>query len=216
MSPDARTEADPATGKFRPPEVHTFKYLIPAIEKALVRATPADGKKLRVFDAGCGNGYILQWLGERGYHVAGCDMNEEQLGIARRASPDAKIETMSVYDDLAAAFGADWDVVVSTEVIEHLYDPRKFAQRVRELLRPGGLAIISTPYHSYIKWLAVAISGKMDHHHDPLWDGGHIKFWSNTLLTRLFSEYDFKDLRFQGAGRFPPLWKSVVMSAVRS
>jgi hypothetical protein len=37
--------------------------------------------------------------------------------------------------------------------------------------------IITTPYHGYLKNIALSVSVKFDHHVNPLWDGGHIKFF---------------------------------------
>src|SRR6185312_11696355 len=104
--------------------------------------------------------------------------------------PDLNLRVGSAYDDLRARFGT-FPFVLSLEVIEHVYEPRRFAQAVFHLLEPGGLAIISTPYHSYLKNVALAVSGKMDSHFTALWDGGHIKFWSRSTLTVLLKEAGF-------------------------
>jgi 2-polyprenyl-6-hydroxyphenyl methylase/3-demethylubiquinone-9 3-methyltransferase len=119
----------------------------------------------------------------------------------------------SAYDDLRQHFGEVFDACVCVEVIEHLYDPRAFVDRVLQVLRPGGLFILSTPYHGYLKNLALAITGKMDSHYTTLWDGGHIKFWSRATLTTLLQERGFQVIRFEGAGRVPLLWKSMIITA---
>jgi 2-polyprenyl-6-hydroxyphenyl methylase/3-demethylubiquinone-9 3-methyltransferase len=62
------------------------------------------------------------------------------------------------------------------EVVEHVYNPRKYVACVYSLLEECVVAIISTPYHSYIKNLALALTGKMDAHFTALWEFGHIKF----------------------------------------
>ena len=60
----------------------------------------------------------------------------------------------------------------------------------------GGEMIISTPYHGYLKNLALAITGKFDRHFTVLWDGGHIKFWSVKTLTKLLNEFGFEVVEF--------------------
>jgi hypothetical protein len=75
--------------------------------------------------------------------------------------------------------------------------------------------VVSTPYHGYLKNLAVSLAGKWDTHADPLWDCGHIKLWSRKTLARLLTEAGFVDLRFRGAGRVPYMWMSMIMSADR-
>lgn len=53
----------------------------------------------------------------------------------------------------------------------------------------------------------------MDSHYTALWDGGHIKFFSVKTLSQLLQEAGFKDLQFKFAGRFPYLWKGMLVSA---
>lgn len=103
--------------------------------------------------------------------------------------------------------------VISLEVVEHIFLPRNFARNCYGFLKPGGRLILSTPYHGYLKNLALALTGALDKHFTALWDFGHIKFWSRRTLTALLTEQGFEDIRFQGAGRVPWLWKSMVLCA---
>jgi 2-polyprenyl-6-hydroxyphenyl methylase/3-demethylubiquinone-9 3-methyltransferase len=73
--------------------------------------------------------------------------------------------------------------VISLEVVEHVYAPRSFAATIFDLLEPGGIAVLSTPYHGYLKNLAIAALNGFDKHVNPLWDYGHIKFWSQRTLS---------------------------------
>lgn len=107
------------------------------------------------------------------------------------------------------------DAVVSLEVVEHLYDPRCDARRMFDLVRPGGVIILSTPYQGYLKNVALPLTGRMDDHFTALWDGGNIKFWSVKTLTTLLVEAGFTNFSFQFAGRFPALAKSMIVTARR-
>lgn len=169
----------------------------------------------RVLDAGCGNGFFTKQLREKGFDAVGVDLEESGVYHARKLVPETRFEVASVYDDMNSLFGHLFDAVVSLEVIEHVYDPRAFVTRVHECLRPGGLFILSTPYHGYLKNLLIALSGKFDWHVSPLWDGGHIKFWSRKTLTSLLEEKGFRVENFIGAGRLPYLWKSMILVASR-
>ena len=144
--------------------------------------------------------------------MVGVDASNSGIEQARRAYPDIRFDVASAYDDLAAVYG-QFDAVVSLEVVEHLYDPRLYAKTMFDLVRPGGGVVVSTPYHGYLKNLALAASGKMDQHFTALWDGGHIKFFSIETLSRLLSEAGFVDLRFARAGRIPALAKSMICCA---
>jgi 2-polyprenyl-6-hydroxyphenyl methylase/3-demethylubiquinone-9 3-methyltransferase len=53
----------------------------------------------------------------------------------------------------------------------------------------------------------------MDRHFTALWDYGHIKFWSMITLRELLEETGFIDIKFERAGRVPPLAKSMIAVA---
>lgn len=187
---------------------HAHAYLLPEVDIALADSAPKS-----VFDLGCGNGSVAKHLAKR-FEVVGIDASPSGIAEANAAFPDLRLNIGSVYDDLASVYG-QFDVVVSLEVVEHLIDPRLYARRMFDLVRPGGTAIVSTPYHSYLKNLALAITGRMDAHFTALWDGGHIKFWSVKTLTALLSGAGFTEIRFRRAGRFPTLAKSMIANARR-
>lgn len=145
-----------------------------------------------------------------GYTVSGVDPSESGIAMAKAAEPDLALEVGNAYDDLASRYGR-FPTVISLEVVEHVYSPRLYAKCVADLLEPGGLALISTPYHSYLKNLALALSGKMDAHFTALWDHGHIKFWSVKTLTELFSEQGLKVEKVLRVGRIPCLAMSMIL-----
>jgi 2-polyprenyl-3-methyl-5-hydroxy-6-metoxy-1,4-benzoquinol methylase len=182
-------------------------YLWPVLGRELEKWRPR-----RAFDLGCGSGATANMLAGLGLQVVGVDPSETGIALASTAYPGCRFEIGSAYDDLAARFGR-FPLVVSLEVVEHCYDPRHFARTLFELVEPSGIAIVSTPYHGYLKNVALAVTGKLDRHFTALWDGGHIKFFSIATLRQLLSEVGFQDIRFVRVGRIPPLAKSMVAIA---
>ncbi len=190
---------------------HHHAYLLPVITQ-LLSDFPWRQSPKRIFELGCGNGAVANELAALGYSITGIDPAKEGIEWARRSYPHLDIHQGSAYDDLAGQYGT-FPVVLSLEVVEHLYDPRKFAVNLKALVAEGGRAIISTPYHGYWKNLALSVAGKWDTHHSPLWDHGHIKFWSVASLTQLLSEAGFKNIQIKRVGRIPYLAKSMVALA---
>jgi 2-polyprenyl-3-methyl-5-hydroxy-6-metoxy-1,4-benzoquinol methylase len=192
-----------------PQPEHTADYLIPAVISLL----PTGASAGRMLDVGCGNGYLAGQMMQRGWSVVGVDLSEQGIQIARKQYPKGRFEVYAADDQILSRLGEQpFDVVVSTEVIEHLYAPRSFVAGCKSALRPGGRLICSTPYHGYLKNLMIAAANGMDKHANPLWDGGHIKLWSRRTLGQILNEAGFVNLQFRGAGRLPLLWKSMVMS----
>jgi 2-polyprenyl-6-hydroxyphenyl methylase/3-demethylubiquinone-9 3-methyltransferase len=169
-----------------------------------------------VLDIGCGNGTLCRRLADAGFMVTGMEPSESGVACARRLVPEATIVAAGVYDDPSILGGTRFDAVVCTEVVEHLFLPRVLPHFASRVLAPGGSLIVSSPYHGYLKNLALALAGMWDRHHDPLWDGGHIKFWSRCTLSRLFEAEGFTVKSCVGAGRVPLLWKSMVLVAMRA
>ncbi|MEL6168580.1 MAG: class I SAM-dependent methyltransferase [Pseudomonadota bacterium] len=183
---------------------------MPALRRCL-NGLDATGSR-RLFDLGCGNGAIGASLAGAGWTVTGVDPSADGVAAARVYHPGLSVHTGSGYDNLAARFGR-FPVVISLEVIEHVYAPRSFARTLADLLEPGGTAILSTPYHGYWKNLALSLSGRMDRHFTALWDHGHIKFWSRATLGTLLEEAGLKVVRFDRIGRVPPFAKSMIAMA---
>jgi 2-polyprenyl-6-hydroxyphenyl methylase/3-demethylubiquinone-9 3-methyltransferase len=187
-------------------------YLLPAVRAILASLSPSHR---RIFEVGCGNGSVANALSKLGFEVTGIDASEEGITQAHQALPDLNLHLGSAYDNLRSQYG-QFPIVISLEVVEHLYFPRKFAKTAYDLLQAGGTAIISTPYHGYWKNLAMALTGTMDAHFTALWDHGHIKFWSFQTLYALLSEAGFVDISFFRVGRFPILAKSMIAIARKS
>lgn len=187
---------------------HANSYLWPVLTHEIGRrANWREGRT--AFDLGCGNGATSGMLAERGFSVTGVDTSQSGITLAQKAFPSIRCEVGSAYDDLSGRFGR-FDLVVSLEVIEHCMDPKAFCRTFLSLIAPGGLGILSTPYHGYLKNLALAVTGKMDDHFTVLWDGGHIKFFSIATLKSLLNEAGAQTVRFERVGRIPALAKSMV------
>lgn len=192
---------------------HHHHYLLPPLLKLLKSKKHISTKKLRILDIGCGNGSLSHLISQEGYEVVGVEDSVTGVTTASNNFPECKFIKASVYDIPYSNLGGSFDIVISAEVIEHLVYPRELIKSAKKCLKPNGTLVLTTPYHGYIKNLALALTGKMDSHFTALWDGGHIKFFSVKTLTTLLTEEEFNDFQFEFAGRFPYLWKSMLVSA---
>ena len=191
----------------------SHNFLLPALFNELKKIDCFNNtEEKRLFEVGCGNGSVANMLSLSGYSVVGVDPSIDGIKEARLAFPELNLFNGSAYDNLSKIYGR-FPVVVSLEVVEHVYFPRLYAQTIFKLLQPGGSAIISTPYHGYWKNLALALTGKMDRHFTALWDHGHIKFWSRKTLKKLLLEAGFSNVKFVRVGRIPLFAKSMIAIA---
>lgn len=204
-------ESIPEYGWYNTESEYLTTYLAQPIFQIVERLKPQ-----KILDLGCGNGKLCSLLAEKtDADIVGMDPDRSGIEIAQNAYPDIRFHDFGVGDDPSALVdivGNDFDLVVSTEVVEHLYSPQHLPQYAYQLLKENGKLIVTTPYHGYLKNLALAVTGKMGKHHAPLWEGGHIKFWDRKSLEQLMQENGFTPISFQGVGRLPYLWMSMIVT----
>ena len=97
---------------------------------------------LRVLDVGCGTGAFSLAASERGAVVTSLD-----IGIRLLARARAKGANRVVAGDAMVLPFADgqFDIVVSSECIEHTPDPRRAVVEMLRVLRPGGRLVLTCP-----------------------------------------------------------------------
>lgn len=157
---------------------------------------------ISVLDIGCGNGSQLSLpLARSGLSVTGIDPDESSIAHATRLSedvPSARFLCTSV-NEIAETF----DVVILSEVLEHVMDPVGLLKSGERRLNPNGLVIVTTPngYGEFEmdSWLFGVL--RMQRVVDRLAsnkskvmsstdndDSGHIQFFTRGRLYRIFRE----------------------------
>jgi 2-polyprenyl-3-methyl-5-hydroxy-6-metoxy-1,4-benzoquinol methylase len=90
----------------------------------------------------CGEGYGTDLLATRAARATGVDANPEAHEHARLKYTRPGV---SFARELVESYSEPCDAVVFLQTIEHLEDPRAVLDHLRSLLRPGGVAYVSTP-----------------------------------------------------------------------
>lgn len=98
-----------------------------------------------VLDAGCASGYLVEALRELGVEAYGVDISEYAINSAREDIRDF-MHAQSITDDLPKAFPKRYDLVVTIEVLEHMY-PEDGKKAIEKLCSYSDIIIFtSTPY----------------------------------------------------------------------
>lgn len=114
----------------------------------------------RALDIGCGTGFLLERLAQRGFSGVGVDLSPESVEIAQ-----ARLAELGAADRLQAQVGSAYeppdgpfDLVTITDVLEHLEDPGACLRAAHDRLAPGGVVVVSTPnrrsLHGARRWLS--------------------------------------------------------------
>ncbi len=144
--------------------------------------------------------------------LTGIDFTSSGIDRARQSFPTLQFLDHDINEPLPEDLLGQFDVVLSAEVIEHLFFPRTVFARAREALGSEGHVILSTPFHGYFKNLALALTGKFDHHWQVGSDFGHIKFFSQRSLGAMARECGFDPIFWGRGGRLRPLAATMVMT----
>ncbi len=180
-----------------------------------VRSMISDGDGA-LLDVGCGAGALTHVCHQLGWDATGVDVSADGLALARASFPGVRFAEGSAYDDLTVfAPPGGFDVVLSSEVIEHLYRPALLLERSYAALRPGGRLLVTTPYHGYLFNIALSVANRWDTRFDVHRDGWHIKFFSRRTLTDMVVGAGFEVIEWRGLGRLPWLWWSQALLACK-
>jgi len=112
--------------------------------KERIEAIEADLKRpLRILEIGSGFGYLTYSLGQRGHQCLGIDISKEAVESAcEEFGNHYKVCDLAT---LAAEGDERFDVIVATELIEHIEDPVALLKTAKQLLNPGGWILLTTP-----------------------------------------------------------------------
>jgi 2-polyprenyl-3-methyl-5-hydroxy-6-metoxy-1,4-benzoquinol methylase len=154
----------------------TFRRLAAAMDKRGLTGG-------RLFEIGCGYGYLLDEARSYFSESIGSDFSDTALQSAQRFA--TRVVKGGV-DDVAAT--EQFDVIVATHVIEHVYRPHDFMRSIKARLRPGGKALVAAPDMGSF-WRKV-MGSKWPSFKLP----EHILFFDKHSLARLLSETGFHDI----------------------
>lgn len=140
---------------------------------------------LRVLEIGCSEGHTLEWLKSTGVcsWTAGVEPYAEL-----RASPGSvdqfyKLDIERVALDLPAA---SIDLILCLDVLEHLVNPWETVRTLDNLLKPGGLWIISIPnVRNYHVLFDLAFKGRFDYAESGILDRTHLRFFTRKSAVEL-------------------------------
>lgn len=164
----------------------------------------------RVVDVGCGAGPGLRFLAAHGAHALGLDHSRFALATARELAPAAAVVLHDSSRDLPCA-GGSADVLLLSELVEHLPDARPLLTDCRRVLRDTGCIVITTPNLWDMRRVTAPLVGKP-------WSGDTDPTHCNLYTPRRLAA----DLRASGFGRVrwhtgvkPLVWLSSRRAGVR-
>ena len=101
----------------------------------------------KVLDIGCGVGTLSFYLAKKGNYVLGIDISKNAVNVCKKSAKifglrDIKFQRMDFPNEIPRD---KFDLIVCSEVLEHLEDDDLALKKIYSLLRPNGIVIISVP-----------------------------------------------------------------------
>ena len=149
-------------------------------------------KSAKILEIGCGSGYFLEYLRNRGFSDArGIDISEEQVSIAREKS--LSVELADVFATLEKINGSI-DVVVAIDLLEHFSKEEglRLCDLIRRSLRPAGRVIFRTPNGAGL------LAGSLIYG-----DLTHMAIYNESSLRQLLANVGFEKVSFYETGPVP-------------
>ena len=117
-------------------------------------------KGLSLLDIGCGGGLLSEPMTRLGASVTGVDASARKIATAsvHAAQQDLAIDYRQGTAEALAESGAQFDVVLALEIVEHVADVDLFLRSCGRMVKPGGLLFLSTLNRTAKAW-ALAIAG---------------------------------------------------------
>lgn len=149
------------TFALQPSAVARLKFI-----REVVKAIPVE--RAEVADLGCGSGLILCDVLDLKRHWSGhgLDISSAAVNYARRLAKHKKIDARAEFSvgDIASLPFADssLNLVIASEVIEHMPEPARVINEIARVLRPGGRLILTMPLESHTPAHIHALSGLDD------------------------------------------------------
>lgn len=214
-----------ATTYQAPVDIKKLRFVFTALER-YVAGRGMEFEDLRILEVACGEGGITLPLASLGCRVAAFDIDEKAVASLRKRLEGKGTGTVSVTVDNGFTFddGKVYDVVIASEVFEHVLDPAGLARNIVRRMKEGSYLIVTTP-NRYGPW---ELRNRMDIRgclrrwnalrrllgKAPYARGGpdHCQFYSKSRLVGLFSEFSLGLVDFAKSDSFltvfPPLRRS--------
>ena len=105
---------------------------------------PKNGK---IFDFGCGSGYLVSYLQKLGYDASGADASSQSIEFGLSKG----IRNLSVAKDVEIShLEKDFDLILALDVIEHIEDDLRAIRGIERALKQRRIAIITVPAYQWM------------------------------------------------------------------
>ena len=157
-----------------------------------------------MLDVGCGEGYALTFFRQKGWQVRGLDFSAAGVESKNPSCADVLV-TGDVFCLLESEIQAKrrYNVILLKNVLEHLLDPVRFLQSLREIIEKDGIAVVTVPNDDSITQKTAL---KQKHIDSAFWvvSPDHLSYFDKDSLRNIVEHTGWECLTM--LGDFPVDW----------
>lgn len=143
-----------------------------------------------ILEVGCANGanlvFFARELGIRLENVLGIDICAEEQGVSSINILHSSLE------DYLKSENQCFDIILLSDVLEHIYNPWKVLSEIKSRLSPAGVLLISVPNIENIRYLELVASGRFYYTETGLMDETHIRFFSMETIANALADNGYQ------------------------
>ena len=164
-------------------------------------------EKGRLLDIGCGYGHFIQIMQNKGWVASGIEPSERTSEYALSKGLD--VRRMVIED---ASFPENsFDAITAFYVLEHLFDPLAALNKIKAMLKPGGVLVLRVPHTTPIVKLLRVVGVRNNLYDLPF----HLYDFSPDTITRLLNKAGFDGIKVTpGCPTLPPRPTELFVSIV--
>ena len=161
----------------------TYRNLLHFLEKH-------GGNRAKILDIGCGVGTIDFYLAKHGQNVTGIDVSQNSISVAKKNALRFRLNKKIAFQVMEFPNkipNGRFDIIICSEVLEHLKHDKMAVEKIKTLLLPDGVLIASSPSQSsplYRLGLLNRFEKKV----------GHLRRYTEETYRNLFENAGFKIL----------------------
>jgi len=147
-------------------------------------------KNKKILDVGCATGYIGSELRKKGNYVVGIDITRKDIDVAKKILNEAYV--FDIESSSVKTLGKNFDVIIISEVLEHLFDPEGAIKRFLPLLKSGGVLLLTTPNIVHIYVRLKFMLGIFNYKEETVVNKSHIHFFTRKSFMDMLKNLHLK------------------------
>jgi 2-polyprenyl-3-methyl-5-hydroxy-6-metoxy-1,4-benzoquinol methylase len=175
----------------------------------------------KILDLGCCTGGLFESFIKRGQEIYGVEIDREAVKIGKEKGYfiiEGDLEDEKTFKEIENI--APFDAVLALDVLEHLKDPWKFLEKLKNIFEKEGFIFATIPNIANWKIRLKILLGKFNYEDEGILDKGHLRFFNFKGIVELFEKSNYKIEKIFPTSSFLPFfpkkweWKAIQISRI--